>query len=367
MKHYIKKNLKKLLDSDTLKIEINLKNKNDYKKNICRLIYNKFILLIQQKIVPCHFKNWLLRTTGMKVGFDVCIPHDIYFDTYFPELIELKRGCLVGGLSKFYTHEIKDNKLILGKNIIEARTIIGGFSEMMPGSVVGKNSLLNMESTLNKVMPEGVLWGGRPAKEMMKFSNEEIEKFFKKSDRNYSEYYKDFKIKVNAFIKDPKQNYLKIYYNGKRLNAGNDWWRARNFFRIWYNGAIMEICRLLPHSFLKTWLFRAIGIKIGKNVYIGKGVTIDHIYCDTVTIEDNVRLDDYVYIDGHEYTITQTVFGKVLIKKGAIVRKHAYVRTACTIGENTIIEPHSMAQREIPSNEIWEGVPAKFKKKRNKK
>ena len=363
MKKYVKNAVKELLKYDKRKIEITLKSTNDYKKNLARIIYNKLILTLQQKIVPSHFKNWLLRTTGMHVGYDACIPHDIYFDPYFPELIFLKKGSLIGGECRVVTHKIEDNKLTLGECVMEERTMSAGLCELEPGALLNKHSMLNLYSRLDTKTGEGELWGGKPAKLMKKFTPEEIDKFFRPSTRDKN-YYKRFKKSIKEFRKDPTQTYFKIHYDGKRLNAGMDWWRARNVIRIFYNGAIIELTRLLSHSFFKTLLLRLVGVKIGKDVHIGKGVVFDHIYCDSITVEDNVYIDDHSYIDGHEYTITQTVFGKTVIKKGAHLKHHSFARTGTTIGENSVLEPWSMAQRIIPDNEVWSGIPATFKKKK---
>jgi acetyltransferase-like isoleucine patch superfamily enzyme len=35
------------------------------------------------------------------------------------------------------------------------------------------------------------------------------------------------------------------------------------------------------------------------------------------------------------------------------------------IGENSIIAAHSFVNKNIPENEIWKGIPAKFYKKIN--
>ncbi|MBW2978027.1 hypothetical protein KY331_04235 [Candidatus Woesearchaeota archaeon] len=363
MKDYIKKAVKELKDSDKTKTEITLKDKDDYKRNILRLLYNKLVLGLQKKIVPSHLKNFLLWTTGIKVGWDACIPHDIYMDAYFPELITLGRGCLVGGESFIHTHEVKGNKLILGKCIVKPRTLVGGLGVCKPGFVLNKHSMLMYASECDKEIPEAQLWGGKPAKMMKELSKEEVEKYFKPSNKNKT-YYKKFKKEVTEFMKDPNRNFFKMHYDGKRENPGNDWWRARNVFRIFYNGAIIELCRLMPHNFIKTLLLKAAGIKIGKNVKIGKGVVFDHIYCDTITLEDNVKLDDYAYIDGHSYTITQTVFGKVVVKKGAHLKHHSFVSTGTIIGENAVLEPYSAAAKEVPANEVWAGMPAKFVKKK---
>ena len=34
-----------------------------------------------------------------------------------------------------------------------------------------------------------------------------------------------------------------------------------------------------------------------------------------------------------------------------------------TIGENSIVAAHSYVATDVPDNELWVGVPAKFKKK----
>ncbi len=366
-KKRIKDALKQLQGGDARTTTVELEYPKKIRtKSKPRVWYNKFVFALQKKLVPSHFKNWLLGTTGMNVGHDCCIPHDISFDPYFPELITLGPGTLVGGGSTLKAHTVKDNKLTLGKITFAERAMCGGMSLILPGAGIQKNSILNMHATLDKVMPEAELWAGEPAKCTMKFTPELVDKFFKKATTDPAEqkkYYKEAKAKIQAFIKDPKQSYLKIYYNGNRAGAGNDWFRARSTFRIFYNGIITEFTRLLPHCWFKTVLLKMMGAKIGKNCYIGKGVVFDHIYGDMVTLEDNVRVDDYAYFDGHEYTLTQTVFGRVLCKKGSWIKKHTLIRCGCIIGEGAIIEKKSLAGKEIPAGEVWGGVPAKLIRK----
>ena len=145
---------------------------------------------------------------------------------------------------------------MLGKVVLKERTLVGGITVLKPGSVVNKNSMIMFFSDLDGEVPEGELWGGKPAKLVMKFSPEDIEKYFMPSNMKYKEYYREFKEKVKKFMEDPEKTFFKIHYNGKRLNAGDDWWRARNILRIFYNGIIIEITRLLPHCFLKTLLLK---------------------------------------------------------------------------------------------------------------
>lgn len=363
-KQRIKKALKGLQSSKKLAVEVKLDNKNIRIKSVPMIWFNKFILHIQKWMVPMHFKNWLLRRTGLRVGKDCCIPHYIIFDPYFPELIEIGSGTLIGGASEIMAHEIKGKKLVLGKVIFAKQAMCGGMVNMKPGSVISRNAILSMDSELRGTIPEGEIWYGRPAKCTHKMGEEEIKKYFAHTGEKPKEYYKKFRKAVREFKKDKTKTYFKMQYGGKRLGAGNDWWRARNVVRIFYNGIIIELARLLPHSWFKTLLFRMVGVKIGKNCRIGKGCIFDHINCDTITLEDNVVMEDNCYFDGHEYTIAQSVFGRIRIGKGTRIGHDTYGRTGTQIGENAIIKPHSFLQREIPSNEVWGGVPAKFIKKR---
>jgi len=363
-KKQIRDAVKELLkDESKMKITLDLEDLREFHdKNIFRLLWNQFVLNLQKKIVPCHFKNWLMRTTGMKVGHDVCIPHDITFDTYFPELIIIGKGALIGGESNMITHEIGNDKLTIGKNVLAERVMMAGLAEMHPGSKMSDKSMLNLYSSLKGIIPSGELWSGKPAKLMAKLDDKTIQKFFVPS-KNNPNYYKEFRKKLKAFWKDSEATYLKIHYDGNRLTAGSDWWRSRNIFLIYWSGVWVELARIIPTSFLRKLCFRLAGAKIGKNVYIGSGCVLDHLMTHSITLEDNVRLDKHVYIDGHEYTTTQTIFGKTVIKKGAHLKHHVFVRTSAQIGENAVIEPHSMAQRVIPPNEVWGGIPTKFVKK----
>ena len=103
-----------------------------------------------------------------------------------------------------------------------------------------------------------------------------------------------------------------------------------------------------------------VGVKLGKNVKIGRRVVFDHLYGDLVSVGDNSVIEDDVYFDGHEYTITQTVFAKTNVGKNVHIRRGTYVRPGTQIGDNTTIEPYSFAQRDIEANAVYAGNPAKL-------
>lgn len=357
MKRYVKDAVRELLNSDKRTVTITLKKPHDYKKNPFSLAYNHALFFFGRWMVPSHFKNALMRTTGMNIGYDACLPHYHKHDPYFPELITFGKGCIIGGGTRTVTHIVKDDRLTLGKVEVGERVLNGGMTNLLPGAYVPAGSITAMGTDLDHEIPIGEIWGGRPARLMKKITPEEHDKYFKPSEHAQG-YYKEARKKINEFVKDPSQTFFKLHYNGKRLNAGNDWWRARNVFRIWYNGIIVEFSRLLPSSAFKRMLLRMTGAKIGKRVKIARGVVFDHIFPDTITVEDDVILDRNVYLGGHEYTITQTLFGKVHIHKGAHLKHDTLVRIGSVVGEGAIVEADSLVAREVPAHEHWGGNPA---------
>lgn len=357
--------VRKLLRKEFRKVELEGIYENSLAKPLLAIFFNKFIFAIQKKMVPCHFKNWLLSLTGLKVGYDACIPHNITFDPYFPELIDIGQGAIIGGESTLLAHTVQNGRLTLGRVEIAPRTLVGGLSLLLPGSRVSKNSILALSSRLNEVVPEGEIWAGSPAKCIKKMGSEDIQKYFGSSTGSARAYYRSFKKLVKKFRKDKSAIFIKIHYNGSRLNAGNDWWRARNFITIYWSGILVEVQKFLPACWLKNFMLRLAGAKIGKNVKIGRNVILDHLMTWSIEIGDDVTIEHDAYIDGHSYTVSQSIFGRVKIGDGVIIRHHALISTGTIIGDFAVIEPYSFASKEIPPGEVWGGNPAKFIKKRD--
>ena len=173
----IKKAINKFLkDKKARKVEI--KVPKDFRLPCTpRVWFNKFILTIQQKIPPYEWKNAMMRLTGMKIEKRVCIPNDITFDAYFPELITLRFGCLVGGASTYRTHKIEKGKLMLGRIEVAEKTLVAGLVHMEPGAYAAKDSIIGINSTMDSVAGEGEFWAGNPAVKRATFTKEQIEQY----------------------------------------------------------------------------------------------------------------------------------------------------------------------------------------------
>ena len=100
-------------------------------------------------------------------------------------------------------------------------------------------------------------------------------------------------------------------------------------------------------------------LKLGKNFDIGTFTYINSHF--GVEIADNVQIGSHCSIYSHSTIDSKT--GSVSLKKNCKIGTHSTIMPNVTIGENSIVAAYSFVTKSIPDNEIWAGIPAKFKKK----
>jgi acetyltransferase-like isoleucine patch superfamily enzyme len=88
-----------------------------------------------------------------------------------------------------------------------------------------------------------------------------------------------------------------------------------------------------------------------------------------INAKNEVIIEDYVQIGSHcsIYSIStiDNKEGKIHLKKNCKIGSHSVVMPGVTIGENSIIGAFSFVNRNIPSNVLAFGVPAKVIKEIN--
>lgn len=100
-------------------------------------------------------------------------------------------------------------------------------------------------------------------------------------------------------------------------------------------------------------------LKMGKNFDIGEFTYINSHY--GVEVGDDVQIGSHCAIYSHS-TIDNKK-GSVILKKNCKIGTHSTVMPNVTIGENSIVAAYSFVNKNIPKNQLWAGVPAKFKAK----
>lgn len=116
-------------------------------------------------------------------------------------------------------------------------------------------------------------------------------------------------------------------------------------------------------------------VEIQKNAFIGKNCKISsHTFiCEGVHIDDNCFIGHNVTFindkyprstnpDGSMQTDTDWKLEETWIGKGVSIGSSATILCGITIGENSIIGAGSVVTKNIPSNSVAAGVPAKIMK-----
>ena len=141
------------------------------------------------------------------------------------------------------------------------------------------------------------------------------------------------------------------------------------------------------YSIRKWYLKKVLGIKIGKDTYIGMNCFIVGTF---IEIGDNCVINRGTYLDGRvplkignnvnisNYTYIQTLthdpqnpnfqclLEPVVIRDNVWIGAKAIILTNVNIGEGVVIGAGSIVTKDIPAYTIAVGSPAKVIKKRNR-
>ncbi len=117
----------------------------------------------------------------------------------------------------------------------------------------------------------------------------------------------------------------------------------------------------VPFTNLRVSLYRLIGFKIGKNVFIGMKCYMDDVAINNTIIEDNVTISYGCYFACHGKGQGHT---HILIKQGAYIGMRCNIlsgKEGISIGERSIIGAGSLVNKNIPDGAVGLGVPVVIK------
>ena len=100
-------------------------------------------------------------------------------------------------------------------------------------------------------------------------------------------------------------------------------------------------------------------LKLGKNFDISTFVYINAHY--NVEIQDDIQIGPHCVILSHSTIDSKK--GPVVLEKNCKIGTHSTIMPNVTVGENSIVAAYSFVKSSIPPNELWAGIPAKFKSK----
>lgn len=126
-------------------------------------------------------------------------------------------------------------------------------------------------------------------------------------------------------------------------------------FKKWRHPVIKE-GRLTKYN----WMVQnKSGLTLGKNTDIGAFTYINAK--NGVVIEDNVQIGSHCAL--YSVSTIDEKEGTVVLKKNCKIGTHSVIMPGVTIGENSVVGAFSFVGKDIPSNVIAFGVPAKVYRK----
>lgn len=131
------------------------------------------------------------------------------------------------------------------------------------------------------------------------------------------------------------------------------------------NKIILELQKswIFPSS-IRCKLLRWGGVNIQPS-FVGTEVSFDTLRPDLITIGNNCVITSGTKVLSHFYNPIEhkMYYATVVIGDYVFIGMNSLIVNTVTIGNHAVIAAGSVVTKDIPSGELWGGVPAKFIKK----
>ncbi|MEW6425173.1 MAG: acyltransferase [Bacillota bacterium] len=129
--------------------------------------------------------------------------------------------------------------------------------------------------------------------------------------------------------------------------------------RVAFNFLVIYFCRYLPCLPVKNFLYRRLGMRLGKNVSVGLMAMMDIFYPQLISIGDNTIVGYNATILCHEFRIKEFCTGKVEIGANVLIGANSTILPGVRIGEGAQVGAGSLVNRDVPPGALAAGVPAR--------
>ncbi len=129
----------------------------------------------------------------------------------------------------------------------------------------------------------------------------------------------------------------------------------------------LKLANLCPFVRGRLLLYRWVGMKIGRDVFVGFEVEFDTNHSELIEIGDHVTISHRCIIASHMATDVETPLQKlyppeaqpVRIRDGAWICVGAILLPGVTVGENAVVAAGAVVTRDVPPSTLVAGVPAR--------
>ncbi len=163
---------------------------------------------------------------------------------------------------------------------------------------------------------------------------------------NFTIFVENFKMTTDYFAHETA-----VIDEACTIGSGSKIW---HFSHIMSNCTLGEKCNIGQNVVISPEVILGNNVKVQNNVSIYTGVICeDDVFLGPSMVFTNIMNPRSAVIRRDQYV-------KTVVKKGASIGSGATILCNVTIGENAIIGAGSVVTKNVPSNSIVAGNPAKF-------
>jgi heptaprenylglycerol acetyltransferase len=159
-------------------------------------------------------------------------------------------------------------------------------------------------------------------------------------------------------------------------NAHAYWYKARNHLngpvpvlgplRIVLNYLVIYACKHLPSLALKRWVFRRLGMRLGRGVTIASGVAMDYFFPELIEVGDHTIIGMDAMVLAHEFLHDRFRSGAVRIGANCLVGANSTMLVGVTLGDGTTVAAMSLVHKGTPAGAFVGGVPIRILRKKER-
>lgn len=128
----------------------------------------------------------------------------------------------------------------------------------------------------------------------------------------------------------------------------------------------LKLANLCPFVSGRVWLYRMMGVRIGRDVYVGFDLEIDTNHSELIEIGDHVTISHRCILSSHMATSCDTPLRKlypdsaapIQIGSGAWICTGATILQGVRVGDNAVVAAGAVVTRDVEAGIVVAGVPA---------
>ena len=142
-------------------------------------------------------------------------------------------------------------------------------------------------------------------------------------------------------------------------NSLHSCFQAVPAWRVIRNYLIISLAKIVPVLGWKNVLYRALGMKVGRDAAVGLSVMFDVFWPEQITLADNCLLGYNVTVLAHEFLIDEYRVGPTTIGAGAMIGANATILAGVTVGEGAVVGAGAVVTDDVLPRSFVAGVPAR--------